>query len=169
MGSKAIKVLLIDCAEYHPIPGYDGYWVAMSGQIASTAGDFPRILSQFLCGEKKYLRCKLGKESLSIHRALGLTFLDRKPGDTDINHKDGNHRNNDLSNLEWCTRRYNVHHAMRTGVHPNPEKAVVGYNDKNEGWWFISQAEAVKAGFKNVSAAVNRKRPRCKGFIWEFA
>ena len=33
-----------------------------------------------------------------------------------INHKDGNPRNNNVENLEWCTIAENNLHACRTGL-----------------------------------------------------
>jgi hypothetical protein len=34
----------------------------------------------------------------------------------EVNHIDGNKQNCDISNLEWCTRQYNVIHAHKTGL-----------------------------------------------------
>ena len=42
-----------------------------------------------------------------IHRIVAETFLDNLNGYSQINHKDENKLNNYLSNLEWCTPKYN--------------------------------------------------------------
>jgi hypothetical protein len=34
----------------------------------------------------------------------------------EVNHIDGNKQNCDISNLEWCTRQYNIIHAQKTGL-----------------------------------------------------
>jgi hypothetical protein len=53
-----------------------------------------------------------------IHRALALAMLPH-PKNTDdlvVNHIDGNKLNNSLTNLEWCSHRYNCEHAGENGL-----------------------------------------------------
>lgn len=65
-----------------------------------------------------------------VHRIVAKAFI----GETDkkdanqINHKDGNKSNNHVSNLEWCTPKENINHAIQTGLW-NYEK---GENKLNE-------------------------------------
>jgi len=38
----------------------------------------------------------------------------------EVNHKDGNKENNNIENLEWCTKSENQKHAYRTGIKIHP-------------------------------------------------
>lgn len=40
-----------------------------------------------------------------------------------MNHKDGNKRNNHISNLEWNTMSENITHAYRNGLKQRPDNA----------------------------------------------
>jgi len=66
------------------------------------------------------LRVDLCKETVRhffVHRLVAINFipnLDKKPY---INHKDGNPKNNNVFNLEWCTHRENTDHAVAHKLH----------------------------------------------------
>ena len=51
-----------------------------------------------------------------IHRLLAILFLPNPENKPFINHKEGNKLNNSLSNLEWCTAKENINHALATGL-----------------------------------------------------
>ena len=53
-----------------------------------------------------------------IHRMVAGTFIPNPKPDiyTDVNHKDGDKSNNEVSNLEWCSRSKNIKHAYDTGL-----------------------------------------------------
>jgi hypothetical protein len=51
-----------------------------------------------------------------VHRALALAFIETIEGKDIVNHKDGNKLNNNLNNLEWCTRSENIKHMYDTGL-----------------------------------------------------
>ena len=72
--------------------------------------------------DRGYLRVNLYKNGKlyrkSIHRQVLLTFMpsDDPENKWQVNHKDGNKKNNRLSNLEWCTPSENTKHAIKTGL-----------------------------------------------------
>ena len=56
------------------------------------------------------------RKSVRVHRLVAQAFLERQQHQIEVNHKDGNPKNNHVSNLEWCTHRENMIHACRTGL-----------------------------------------------------
>jgi hypothetical protein len=54
----------------------------------------------------------------SIHRLVLFAFIpnDDPEKKVQVNHIDGNKTNNNLHNLEWCTRSENITHAIKTGL-----------------------------------------------------
>ncbi len=67
-----------------------------------------------------YYQAYLSKHGLTkgitVHRLLALAFIPNPSKKRAVNHKDGNKKNNNLSNLEWVTDSENVRHAFRTGL-----------------------------------------------------
>lgn len=62
-----------------------------------------------------------GQHTKNIHRLVAETFLPNSEGKRSVNHKDGNKRNNHISNLEWVTDSENMKHAYRTGLKVRPD------------------------------------------------
>jgi hypothetical protein len=67
--------------------------------------------------EVVWLRNSLGAKSLRVHRLVAQAYLLRRKGKTEVNHKDLNKRNNNVSNLEWCTHQENMTHAVMNGAY----------------------------------------------------
>ena len=51
------------------------------------------------------------KKDCKLHRLLAMTFIPNPSNFECVNHKDGNKLNNNLDNLEWCSKGYNNRHA----------------------------------------------------------
>ena len=64
-----------------------------------------------------YQWIRLGKngKNKSVHRIVALTFLPKIEGKDFVNHKDSNRSNNNVENLEWCTKSENSIHGIKYG------------------------------------------------------
>lgn len=50
-----------------------------------------------------------------IHRLVTKAFIPNPFNKTDTNHKDNNPLNNNVENLEWCTKKENIQYAAKQG------------------------------------------------------
>lgn len=60
------------------------------------------------------------KKNCRVHRLVAKAFIPNPDNLPEINHKDGNKLNNNVSNLEWSTRSHNVKHSFDTGLKKPP-------------------------------------------------
>lgn len=58
------------------------------------------------------------RKKLRINRLVALAFIPNPLGKPYVNHINGRTTDNDVSNLEWCTQKENVRHAIDTGLTP---------------------------------------------------
>lgn len=132
------------------IVGYeDFYQISNKGRVKSKArdiynkkGKFQRFKKENIKANKTssdgYYKTTLsvnGKnKNISIHRLVGLHFIDNPHDYPEINHIDGNRKNNDVSNLEWCDRSYNIKHIYTLG-----NRSMKGSNNPNYGGTKLKQ------------------------------
>lgn len=98
---------------FKSIPGYSPYLISNLGRL-SRRGKILSTPPDQVGYARKYL--KDIKKNILIHRAIAMAFIPNPLNLKEVNHKDGNKKNNDISNLEWVTRKQNAIHASRFGL-----------------------------------------------------
>lgn len=122
------QLLAIDYLSFHgckPIPEYPMYWVTPWGKVFSLYG---RKVQELKPGTKAGgynfvgLYGKDGTAYHMIHRIVASAFIPNLGNLPEVNHKDGDKKNNHVNNLEWCTRQQNSEHAVRLGLYKSGSK-----------------------------------------------
>lgn len=100
--------------EIKPYPLDNDYMVYSDGRIWAKKKKKHFLVPQ---DNKGYMRVCLTingvKKSRTVHRIVAETFLDNPDNLPQINHKDENKANNDVSNLEYCSAKYNSDYGTR--------------------------------------------------------
>ena len=118
----------LDIEVWKPIKGYENlYEVSNLGNIKSLSREI--ITSN---NKKYFTKCKILKKDISnkgyyrvifkinkkskhysVSRLVAEAFIPNPNNLPCVNHKDENPLNNCVSNLEWCTHKYNMNYGTR--------------------------------------------------------
>lgn len=175
------------------IKGYEGlYQVSNLGNIKSFSKKRNHqdeiILKPWL--SHGYPTVGLFKNNIGIqrrvHRLVAENFIKKENKNHNIvNHKDGDKTNNNIKNLEWCTQKENVAHAINNHLF-NPHnqnhsktkfkrrnlKPIIQL-DKNgkvlKKWACIADVER-ELGYKNshITECCKGKLKSSRGYIWKY-
>lgn len=99
---------------------YYNYEISSYGRIRNINGYIRKIQTDKKGYSVISIRNYLGiRKTLKIHRLVAIMFLDNPKNLPQINHKDGNKKNNKVDNLEWCNNSYNQKHAFLNNLQIN--------------------------------------------------
>ena len=135
-----------------------------------------RILKNMI-GKHGYYYVHLGKNGCknakTVHRLVAKAFINNNDNFPVVNHIDGNKRNNNVQNLEWCTYSKNIKHAYINNLKKPPEKEVLQYDTNGK---FIKKwksgkvaAQKLNINYCHISSCCTGKSKIAGGFIWKHA
>jgi hypothetical protein len=155
------------------IDGFGKYKISKDGKVYSKISN--KILKS-RTNKYGYLMHNLISDSLkvktiSVHRLVALNYLENPNNYKEVNHIDGDKKNNVISNLEWCNRKQNINHAIKMGLlnvgekNPNNKlkietvKIIRDLYSKNKKIYQISNILNIK--YSTVYSIVNKKTWNC--------
>lgn len=155
------------------IIGYEGlYQVSNLGNVKS--------LNYHRTGQEKLLSLRISSHGYllinlykdgkyichSVHRLVAEAFLPNTNNYPEVNHIDKNKLNNNVDNLEWCTRKYNQNHAL--------SKQVAQYDLSGnliKIWPSAVEIERQLGFFESAISSCCTGYKNCKtmyGYIWKY-
>lgn len=91
---------------------FNGYTIREDGTITNKDGSVKTPYGKGYDAVKLYYNGRYNQHY--VHRLVAEAFIDGR--DETVNHKDGNKRNNHVSNLEWMSYSDNNKHARENGL-----------------------------------------------------
>lgn len=108
-----------------------------------------------------------------VHRIVAITYIPNPNNYLEVNHIDGNRSNNNVSNLEWCDRKYNVNDYVKKGRGFYADTKVCQFDLMNN---FIKEHNSIALAGKdigctgeNISMCLKGKSKTAKGYLWKYS
>lgn len=158
------------------IKEYPNYMISSYGRIKSLGNNKTRK-EKILKPKKKrngYLQVHLSKngklKSFQIHRLVAEAFIPNPNNYPQINHKDENKGNNVVSNLEWCTAKYNSNYGSLNerksqtlkGNTNQKKRCVLQYTINGD---FIKEYFSIKEAENETNIAATNIGKCCRGLF----
>ncbi len=110
------EVLPLPGEHWKTVAGHEDYLVSNLGRVKSLHR--PVRIKRHVVDRKGYCRISLQVlpgvgRTVYVHRLVALAFVEPVPGKPEVNHRDGDPRNNRAQNLEWVTHAENLQDALR--------------------------------------------------------
>ena len=127
------------------IKGYENiYQISNLGNVKALYRNNKNVYSK-----EHYIKCEwcyngYGRVTLTkdkkvkrflVHRLVAMAFIPNPYSKPCVNHIDGNKRNNNVNNLEWCSYRENTIHAIENNLIPHEslvKRGLIGANKRKK-------------------------------------
>lgn len=112
--------------QWKVVKGFENYLVSSLGNVKTINGKLKKVVydSKNDYGYVELWKNNKGKK-FRIHRLVAETFIPNNLGKEQVNHIDGDKKNNCVSNLEWVTPKENIRYAIENDL------SSIKYGSKN--------------------------------------
>lgn len=164
------------------VDGYEGlYEVSNQGKIRSLMHNGKKRKEPYIMNphiqKNGYAYVGLWKDGKArvfrFHRVVAKSFIPNPNNLPCVNHIDENKANNKVSNLEWCTIKYNDNYGTKNKRTSMKKSIPVGKYDENgnllKKYYGLNEAarqEGLSVG--NICEVCNGRRKHTGGYIWRF-
>lgn len=172
--------------EIKEISEFPGYYINTKGEIFSKMKGSIRILKTHInkFGYERVILYKNKKPfNFQVHRLVAEAFIPNINNLPIVNHKNENKIDNQVSNLEWCSHKYNINYGNRNKKVSEKMKVYktnqVGRKIKQidtitgdiiKVWDSTREIErALGYAHTNICAVCRGKRKTRGGYKWEYA
>jgi hypothetical protein len=156
------EIVIPDIEKWIEIQKCDGYMISNFGNIKSCCTKKEKIM-KLRSNNYGYKIVHFGrkgiKKNFKVHRLVAIMFIPNPDNKAFVDHIDGNHTNNHISNLRWATPRENTHNRSKTLKQTSSTYKGVYFNKKAKKWrasiyvngvnknlgYFVTEAEAAAA------------------------
>lgn len=185
---------------WKPIKDYEGlYEISNFGKVKSLSRNIYNLKNKkfnrktkekilnCVSNKKGYLTIQLYKNGKQkqyfVHRLVAQAFINNFQNKPQINHIDGNKKNNKVDNLEWVSNLENNKHSWLIGLRTNNTVCHKNNKDKRltsiiqyslnglilKKWNCINDVTK-KYGYNhsNIIACCKNKRATAYGFVWKY-
>lgn len=168
--------------EWKEISENPNYMVSNTGRVRRKGSNRDKSL----CNKDGYLSTDLYQNGSRIKRRVSRlvadAFIPNPEDKPEVNHKDGNKKNNNVSNLEWVTKKENVRHAWANGL-ARPSYSMRGRSNPNSGrkgkpfrivetgeeFGTLMECEkAINGNNRHISDCLHGKQKTHRGYHFEY-
>lgn len=163
--------------KWKKIKDYEGlYEISNLGRIKRIYKNGKTRILKPSFNEWGYFQINLSKnnktKNFKIHRLVACAFLDNKNNNLQVNHIDGNKQNNKINNLEFCSAKENIQHAIKIGLRNKTNTKKVNQYDLHNNlittWSSLKKAQ-INCNISHIVDCCKGKRKTAGDYKWSYA